>query len=91
MYSLNIPVSAIRTKIRQEFERHRFVNQLPVVDMLLFKSHAEYQVRLQREAPRLEEGLGLVLASPSSFGEDDVVKARGGEDGFYVFKTLKDV
>jgi hypothetical protein len=48
MYSLNLPVSAIRTKIRQEFERHRFVNQLPVVDMLLFKSHAEYQVRQQK-------------------------------------------
>lgn len=45
MYSLNIPVSALRTKVRQEFERHRYVNQLPVVDMLLFQSHAEYQVR----------------------------------------------
>ncbi|KAL8791400.1 MAG: hypothetical protein Q9213_000016 [Squamulea squamosa] len=44
MYSLNIPVSEIRTKVRQEFERHRYVNQLPVVDMLLFKNHAEYQV-----------------------------------------------
>lgn len=47
MYSLNMPVSEIRTKIRQEFERHRYVNQLPVVDMLLFQSHSEYQVRLQ--------------------------------------------
>lgn len=44
MYSLNIPVSAIRTKIRQEFEKHRYVNQLKVVDVLLFQSHAEYQV-----------------------------------------------
>ena len=45
MYSLNKPVSELRTKIRQEFERHRYVSQLPVVDMLLFQSHAEYQVR----------------------------------------------
>lgn len=45
MYSLNIPVSEIRTKVRQEFERHRYVNQLPVVDMLLFQSHSEFQVR----------------------------------------------
>lgn len=30
--------------MRQEFERHRFVNQLPVVDMLLFQSHSEFQV-----------------------------------------------
>jgi NADH dehydrogenase (ubiquinone) 1 alpha subcomplex subunit 6 len=44
MYSLNMPVSQLRTKMRQEFERHRYVSQLPVVDVLLFQSHAEYQV-----------------------------------------------
>jgi NADH dehydrogenase (ubiquinone) 1 alpha subcomplex subunit 6 len=44
MYSLNIPVARLRTKMRQEFERHRYVNQIGVVDMLLFQSHAEYQV-----------------------------------------------
>ncbi len=44
MYSLNIPVSQLRTKVRQEFERHRYVNRLPVVDMLLFQCHAEFQV-----------------------------------------------
>ena len=44
MYSLNMPVSAVRTKVRQEFERHRYVQQLPVVDMLLFQSHSEFQV-----------------------------------------------
>ena len=44
-YSLNMPVSALRTKVRQEFERHRYVQQLPVVDMLIFQSHVEYQVR----------------------------------------------
>ncbi|KAI9818515.1 MAG: hypothetical protein M1827_000574 [Pycnora praestabilis] len=38
-----MPVSAVRTKVRQEFERHRYVSQMPVVDMLLFKSHTEYQ------------------------------------------------
>ena len=45
MYSLGMPVSQLRTKMRQEFERHRYVNQIGVVDMLLFQSHAEYQVR----------------------------------------------
>ena len=44
MYSLNIPVARLRTKMRQEFERHRYVNQIEVVDVLLFQSHAEYQV-----------------------------------------------
>lgn len=45
MYSLGMPVPVLRTKMRQEFERHRYVNQIEVVDMLLFQSHAEYQVR----------------------------------------------
>ena len=44
MYSLNMPVSAIRTKIRQEFERHRYVSQIKTVDVLLFNSNQEYQV-----------------------------------------------
>lgn len=43
MYNLPMPISVIRTRIRQEFERHRYVNKLPVADVLLFKSHAEYQ------------------------------------------------
>jgi hypothetical protein len=45
MYSLNLPVSTLRTKIRQEFERHRYVNQLRTVDVLLFSSHQEFQVQ----------------------------------------------
>lgn len=49
MYELNMPVSTIRTKIRQEFERHRYVNQLPVVDVLIAQSHAEYQVPIESD------------------------------------------
>ncbi|KAM0526175.1 hypothetical protein ACHAPS_004178 [Verticillium nonalfalfae] len=43
MYNLPMPVSVIRTRMREEFERHRFANKLSVVDVLLFKSHADYQ------------------------------------------------
>jgi len=43
MYSVPLPVSVIRTRIRQEFERHRFVNKLPVVDVLVTKGHIDYQ------------------------------------------------
>ncbi|KAF4970189.1 hypothetical protein FSARC_2706 [Fusarium sarcochroum] len=43
MYNMPMPVSAIRTRMRQEFERQRYVKKLSVVDVLLFKSHAEYQ------------------------------------------------
>ncbi|KAI8952371.1 complex 1 protein [Xylaria longipes] len=43
MYSVPFPVSTIRTRMRQEFERHRYVNKLPVVDVLLQQNNAEYQ------------------------------------------------
>lgn len=46
MYNVPFPVSVIRTRIREEFERNRFVNKLPIVDVLLFKSDAEYQVTM---------------------------------------------
>lgn len=32
--------------MRQEFERHRYVNQMKTVDVLLFNSHQEYQETL---------------------------------------------
>lgn len=56
MYSLNMPVSAIRTKMRQEFERHRYVAQVKTVDVLLFQSHQEYQVRKPCSSERWIEG-----------------------------------
>lgn len=59
MYNMPMPVSTIRTRMRQEFERQRFVNKLSVVDVLLFKSHAEYQVRSRLTAENeliLQEG-----------------------------------
>jgi NADH dehydrogenase (ubiquinone) 1 alpha subcomplex subunit 6 len=56
MYSLAMPVSQIRTKIRQEFERHRYVNSLPAVDVLLTQSHMEFQVR----EPRATVAVALV-------------------------------
>ena len=44
MYSLNMPVSKIRTKVRQEFEKHRYVNQLRAVDVLIMQNNMEFQV-----------------------------------------------
>lgn len=58
MYSLNMPVSQLRTKMRQEFERHRYVSQISVVDMLLFQSRAEYQVRGSSFYPELQDQCG---------------------------------
>ncbi|KAF2262042.1 NADH dehydrogenase, alpha subcomplex, subunit 6, partial [Lojkania enalia] len=46
MYTLSLPVSTLRTKMRQEFERHRYVSQLRTIDVLLFNSHQEFQETL---------------------------------------------
>jgi len=70
MYSLNMPVSAIRTKMRQEFERHRYVQQLKTVDVLLFNSHQEYQVGC-RPPPRSSHILTPChLRKPSTSGSN---------------------
>ena len=62
MYSLNMPVSQLRTKVRQEFERHRYVNKIPVVDMLLFQSDAEFQVcHIWRGGLQVGEAAGVAI------------------------------
>lgn len=40
---LEVSTPAVRSKIRQEFERNRYVEQLPVVDVLISKSNMEFQ------------------------------------------------
>jgi hypothetical protein len=50
MYSLNMPVSRIRTKVREEYEKHRYVNSIQAIDVLLQQSHAEFQVGGRRLA-----------------------------------------
>jgi hypothetical protein len=80
MYSLNIPVPALRTKMRQEFERHRYVNQIGVVDMLLFQSHAEYQVRgVLLSCSRVRRGDGTVSGGMGYEFPDMIGKLRDGD------------
>lgn len=76
MYSMPMPVSAIRTRIRQEFERHRYADKLPVVDVLVFKSHAEYQVRTSAQRHRRGEWTrdGWVL-TVGDLGDDELLEA----------------
>ena len=73
MYSVPLPVSAIRTRIRQEFERHRYVNKLPVVDVLLQKGNADYQVRGSGEM-YYDRGFNTELALTTvSTGDDELL------------------
>lgn len=43
LYELDMPVSNVKTKIRQEFERQRFVNDLDVTNILYAKGQMEFQ------------------------------------------------
>lgn len=42
-YNLDVPTSAVRTKIRQEFERQRFVSDLGVKNVLYAQGQMEFQ------------------------------------------------
>ncbi|ESW96218.1 hypothetical protein HPODL_02851 [Ogataea parapolymorpha DL-1] len=42
-YDLDVPASQVKTKIRQEFERQRFVNDLAVQNVLYMKAQMEFQ------------------------------------------------
>lgn len=43
MYEMDIPVAIVRTKLREQFERHRFVEDMRVRNVLLAKGHNEFQ------------------------------------------------
>ncbi|CAK9438705.1 uncharacterized protein LODBEIA_P29290 [Lodderomyces beijingensis] len=43
LYELDMPVSSIKTKIRQEFERQRFIKDLDVNNVLYMKGQMEFQ------------------------------------------------
>lgn len=43
LYELDMPVSNVKTKIRQEFERQRYVGSLDVQNILYAKGQMEFQ------------------------------------------------
>lgn len=43
IYELDMPVSNVKTKIRQEFERQRFVKDLNITNVLYMKGQMEFQ------------------------------------------------
>ncbi len=44
MYALNMATAGVRTKIRQEFERQRFVSDIRVINIIYAKGQMEFQV-----------------------------------------------
>ncbi|KDN37655.1 NADH dehydrogenase, alpha subcomplex, subunit 6 [Tilletiaria anomala UBC 951] len=43
LYALDVPPSKVRAKVRTWFEANKNIKDLAVVDVMLFKGHAEYQ------------------------------------------------
>lgn len=43
MYDIDRPAPVIRTKIRQEFERNRYIQDINVANFAYAKGHMEYQ------------------------------------------------
>ncbi|KAK9378966.1 NADH dehydrogenase, alpha subcomplex, subunit 6 [Kockiozyma suomiensis] len=43
LYQAEIPLAVGRSKLRQEFERQRYVTSLPVISILIAKGNMEYQ------------------------------------------------
>ncbi|KAJ1643617.1 ndufa6 NADH-ubiquinone oxidoreductase subunit [Dispira simplex] len=46
MYQLSMPMSVVRAKIREEFEKNRYVSDLKTIDVLITKGQMEYQETL---------------------------------------------
>ncbi|KAK0540239.1 ndufa6 NADH-ubiquinone oxidoreductase subunit [Tilletia horrida] len=43
LYALDVPPSLLRAKFRTQFEKHRHITDLAVLDVLLLKAQQEYQ------------------------------------------------
>ncbi|SCZ94433.1 BZ3500_MvSof-1268-A1-R1_Chr12-2g03895 [Microbotryum saponariae] len=43
LYAVSFPASAVRAKVRQQFERNQLVDDLQTYDVLLLKGQQEYQ------------------------------------------------
>lgn len=56
LYAANFPASAIRAKVRKEYERNLLVSDLATIDILLLKGHQEFQ-----EVSRFPRILSLCL------------------------------
>jgi len=61
LYALNVPASAIRSVVRREFEKNRFVSDPKVIDVLIHKGRQSWQetVNCWSQEPHI---LGILLA-----------------------------
>jgi len=62
LYALNVSPSAIRLKIRQDFEKNRDIEDLNVINLLLHKNQQEFQETMncwKQEVSTASAGVGV--------------------------------
>lgn len=63
LYGLNVSPQLIRARIRDQFEKNRYVEDLAVIDLLLHKGRQDYQevMNCWQQEPHI---LGILLKEP---------------------------
>lgn len=61
LYALNVSPSAVRLKIRQDFERNRKIDDLNIINVLLHKNQQEYQETMNCWKQEVSQVRGMSL------------------------------
>ncbi|KAG9000233.1 hypothetical protein FRB95_010549 [Tulasnella sp. JGI-2019a] len=79
IHSLTIPPSLIRSRIRAEYERHRFVEDPKVLDILVQKSRQDFQ-EVMNAWGQESHILGLILKDKTKESKTFLQKFYEGRD-----------
>jgi NADH dehydrogenase (ubiquinone) 1 alpha subcomplex subunit 6 len=69
LYALNVSPSAIRLKIREDFERNRNIENLDVINLLLHKNQQEFQETMNCWKQEVSGMSGWLRLAPPLSGE----------------------
>ncbi|KDQ16909.1 hypothetical protein BOTBODRAFT_30288 [Botryobasidium botryosum FD-172 SS1] len=79
LYGLNVSPVIIRARIREQFEKNRYVEDLSVIDLLLHKGRQDYQeiMNCWQQEPHI---LGILLKEPVKRPQTFLQKFYEGRD-----------
>lgn len=79
LYALNVSPSAVRLKIRQDFERNRKIDDLNIINVLLHKNQQEYQETMNcwKQEVSVDETEGPKEPRASQYGRRGFKGAEG--------------
>jgi len=79
IHALTVSPSLIRSRIRTEFERHRYVNDPAVIDVLIHKSRSDFQESMNAWAQE-SHILGVLLKDKTKESKTFLQKFYEGRD-----------